>query len=98
MIRGYFNNPENRIVTDISGGREHYTARPRYIFKNPIEYKCIFGDTFYSLSAKFIEEDKNWEILADCNKPINPFDLEPSDTINIPKSIIEIKTPEAIIL
>jgi hypothetical protein len=89
MNRQYYNK-SGTVATPISGGRPHYRRRPKYRVAGVYDLDVTHGDTFYELSNRFIGEEKNWDILADCNRPINPFNLFKYMHIKIPAKVIEV--------
>lgn len=98
MIRSYYKDKRQRIKTELSGGREHYPTRPRYIFRFDNDYTCQFGDVLYSVAEKYFGNENRWDILLDANEPIQPFDLYPEKIINVPEVCIEIETTNVFVL
>jgi len=97
MNRDYFKNKVNTITTGLSGGRSHFSTRPKFITKLDSEYACAHGDTYYGLADKTLGSDKLWNILADINLPCYPTELVSEMKINLPLVVIENETSATIL-
>ena len=89
MNRQYYNR-SNTIVTKLSGGREHFGRRPKYEMRGVTDYNLTIGETLYELASRYIGEEKNWDVLLDCNVPLNPLDLFKLNNIKLPTTVIEV--------
>lgn len=97
MIRSYY-SPTTQISTEASGGRTHYTTRPRYLVQNLNKYECKFGETLWDLSDRYLGSENSWDIILDHNDPVFPYDLFPNKVLKLPEVVIENETTDIVVL
>ena len=97
MIRTYY-SPITQITTKLSGGRLHYAIRPKYLVKESQEYFAKFGENLWQLSDKYLEGEKNWDILLDNNEVMFPYDVIAGQKIKLPSLVIENEPSNVVVL
>lgn len=81
----------NQLVSLYLGGKvQHYTSRELAIVLESYEYLVQAGDTMYTLAKKIFGEDQEfqWTYIADINFLRQPDDLQPGETILLPRIIL----------
>jgi hypothetical protein len=84
----YKTKSAEKVVTSISGGREHYPARDSVKPVGTYQYSLRPGDNFYVLSQEIFGDDSFWWVLDDLNPPKDVFDYETGETVVLPKNIV----------
>lgn len=86
----YSNKSSGLVVTEISGGREHFTARNLSKPVATYSYEMQYGENWYLLAAKIFADDAMWWALADLNPVKDVFSFSVGDTVLLPKNIVSI--------
>lgn len=90
MISRHFYK-ENQLISAFLGGTvQHYPIKERYIVVSTYDYEVQAFDTMYSLAKRLFGDDQEfqWVIIADINFLREPDDLQPGETIKLPKVIL----------
>ena len=88
MFSNFYKTKEGLIVTEISGGRQHFPAREPVKAVETYEYSMQAGDNFHSLSAQIFSDDAYWWVLDDLNAPKDAFHYQIDDVVLLPKNIV----------
>jgi len=80
---------EHQIKTKLSGGRPHFKFRDNIVAVNTYPYRLNYDENPYTLSESLFGTDSYWWIIADMNKPRDPFEYEIGDTIILAEAVVE---------
>lgn len=77
-----------KVVTSISGGREHFPYRQPVRSEDKYDYIIKFGDNYHLLANVVFGTDSSWWALYDLNLPKEGFSLDVGDSIKLPYSLV----------